>query len=336
MELAYPWVLLIGTVVLILLIVLRFINNTKYKNGKKVANTSLVEETELYKKLKKRYKIWSNSAIVCLLIAIGIGFVAVSRPSKVETIDTKLRNRDIFLCMDISTSVDELNIQMCDKLIEVVKELNGERFGITIFNAKSVLLVPLTSDYEYVVETLEQLKASFDISINGTDNDDLDNYYENLETSVYRYEGTLSTEGSSYIGDGLASCLYSFPDLEDNSERSRLIIFTTDNELNGVPYVSLEEAASLCKKNDVKVFAIAPDNIVDESIFKSSMESTGGEYYRFTSEDTFDQLIGDISETDTSEMFKTEVRIYDKPEVVFICMIIFIGAYFVIGRKVKL
>ena len=66
------------------------------------------------------------------------------------------------------------------------------------------------------------------------------------------------------------------------------------------------------------------------------MESTGGEYYRFTSEDTFDQLIGDISETDTSEMFKTEVRIYDKPEVVFICMIIFIGAYFVIGRKVKL
>ena len=66
--------------------------------------------------------------------------------------------------MDISSSVDELNVELCAKLKEVVRRLDGERFGITIFNAKSVLLVPLTNDYEYVLGTLDKLEKSFEVS----------------------------------------------------------------------------------------------------------------------------------------------------------------------------
>lgn len=336
MELIYPWIAYIGAIVLVVLFLFRRGKKSAYKEGKKVANIDFIEETELYKKLNRQYKICSTMALISLLLAIGCGFLLLSRPARVEQVNTELRNRDIFLCMDISSSVDELNVEMCAELKEVVRKLDGERFGITIFNAKSVLLVPLTNDYEYVLETLDKLEESFKESMKLSD-EDFDIYQDDFEYDLYnyKYEGTLSDEGSSLIGDGLASCLYNFPDLTENSERSRLIIFTTDNELNGTPYVTLEEAARLCKKNEVKVFAIAPDNVVEEDIFKSSIESTGGHYYKSTSKKVFDSLIEDIEETKTSAMNKVETLIYDQPQIVFICMVVFIGIYFVLSRRIK-
>ena len=336
MELIYSWVIFIGIIVLIILAVFKFNKKAVYKEGKKVANTNLIEETELYKKLKRQYKIYSAIAFASLLMAILCGFILISRPAKVERINTELRNRDIFLCLDISSSVDELNINVCERLKEVVKKLDGERFGITIFNAKSILLVPLTNDYDYVLDELDKLGKSFEESIKTLDSDysytsdDFD-----YELFNYKYEGTLSEEGSSLIGDGLASCLYDFPDLTENQERSRIIIFTTDNELNGTPYVTIDEATSLCKKNDVKVFAIAPEYVVDEAEFKSNIENTGGKYYKSTSKDAYDSLVKDIEKTKTSAMNKVETLIYDQPQIVFICMIIFIGIHLALSKKIS-
>lgn len=335
MALVFPWVLYIGVPVIIVVGLFPFKKKDTYRNGKRVANTGLIEETDYYKKLYREYKILSGVAMSALFIVLVIGCFLLARPAEVDTVNPKIQNRDIFLCMDISDSVDELNLDMCDELKNVVEELNGERFGITIFNGQSVLLVPLTSDYQYVLDTLDSLKVSFQESIGQsapdyfTDDIDLSNYY-------YKYQGTLAEEGSSFIGDGLASCLYSFPDLETNTERSRMIIFTTDNELNGEPYVTLEEAAGLCKKNDVKVFAIAPEEVTDESVFKRAIESTGGGYYKSTSSKAYDQLLADIKKTGTSEMEQTETVITDQPEAFFIGLLVCVGIYFLLSRKVKL
>lgn len=338
MKLIYPWVIAVGVVVLIGLAVFGRKKKSTYKEGKKVANTDFIEETQLYQKLKRQYHIFSTMALLCLFIAIVCGFVLLSRPARVEQVNTELRNRDIFLCMDVSVSMDELNVEMCHELKEVVRKLDGERFGITIFNGQSVLLVPLTNDYEYVLETLDQLLASFETSIELyeedyeiSDDEDFD-----FETYYYKYEGTLIEKRSSLIGDGLASCLYNFPDLTENQERSRIIIFTTDNELNGTPYVSLEEAAKLCKKNEVKVFAMAPEYVAEEDSFQSAVESTGGKYYKSTSSGAFKHLIEEIEKTKTSSMNKVETIIYDQPQIVFLCMVLFSGLCFALSRKVKL
>lgn len=337
MALVFPWVLYIGVPVVIVLGMFRFKKKNIYQNGKRVANTSLIEETDYYKKLYREYKILSGAAMLALLAAIAVSWVLLARPAKVDTVSPEIRNRDIFLCMDISDSVDQLNLSMCDELKEVVEELNGERFGITIFNGQSVLLVPLTTDYQYVLDTLDSLKAAFKDSI-GRSDPDFDYFSDdiNWSTFYYKYEGTLAEEGSSFIGDGLASCLYSFPDLETNTERSRMIIFTTDNELNGEPYVTLEEAAGLCRKNDVKVFAIAPENVTDESVFKRAVESTGGGYYKSTSAKSYDRLLADIKKTGTSAMKQTETMITDHPETLFIWLMVCVGIYFLLSRKVKL
>ena len=335
MVLVFPWALYIGIPVMIILCLLRFKKKTGYEQGKRVANTSLVEETDQYKKLYRKYKILSGAAMLALLAGMGIGWVLLARPAKVDTLSPEIRNRDIFLCMDISDSVDELNLNMCDKLKDVIKELKGERFGITIFNGQSVLLVPLTTDYQYVLDTLDALKAAFNDSIKRSD---FDYFVEDMDWSTYhyKYEGTLAEEGSSFIGDGLASCLYSFPDLETNKERSRMIIFTTDNELNGEPYVTLEEATGLCKKNDVRVFAIAPENVTDESTFKRAIESTDGGYYKSTSSNAYDQLTADIKKTGTSAMAQTETVITDQPKALFIGLVVCMGIYFLLSRKVRL
>ena len=335
MALVFPWVWYIGAPIIIILGLFLFKkkSTSTYQNGKRVANTSLIEEMDYYKKLYREYKILTGAAMFALLVAIAIGWVLLSRPAKVDTVSPELRNRDIFLCMDISDSVDELNLNMCDELKKVVEELNGERFGITIFNGQSVLLVPLTTDYQYILDTLDSLKVSFQESIGRSD---LDYFTDDWSTLFYKYEGTLAEEGSSFIGDGLASCLYSFPDLETNTERSRMIIFTTDNELNGEPYVTLEEAAGLCRKNDVKVFAIVPEKVTDESVFKRAIESTGGGYYKSTSSKSYDQLLADIKKTNTSAMKQTETMVMDQPETLFIWLLVCVGIYFLLSRKVKL
>ena len=334
MELMFPWILYIGISVVLILFLFKFKKKTTYQNGKRVANTSLVEETECYKKVHRQYKVLSGIALTSLLAAILFGFVLVARPAKIDSMSSEIRNRDIFLCMDISESMDELNLETCDELKKVVEELNGERFGITIFNGKSVLLVPLTTDYKYVLDTLDNLKKAFKESIRRS----ADNYEFSLDDDLsvyyYKYEGTLVDEGSSFIGDGLASCLYSFPDLETNTERSRIIIFTTDNELNGEPYVTLDEAAGLCGKNDVRVFAVTPENVTDESAFKRAIENTGGGYYKSTSSHAFDNLVKDIQKTETSALEQTETKVTDQPEQWFICMLVLVALYLVLGKKV--
>lgn len=339
MALINPWVLYIGVPVMIVLCLLHFKKKGKYESGRKVANTGLVQEIPYYQKLYREYKILSWVAMVSLLVVIAIGWVMLSRPAKIESVNPEIHNRDIFLCMDISDSVDELNLDMCDQLKRVVEELNGERFGITIFNGQSVLLVPLTNDYQYVMDTLDSLERAFDDSIERNEAD-LDIFSNDMDwtTYHYKYEGTLAEEGSSFIGDGLASALYSFPDLENNKDRSRMIIFTTDNELNGEPYVTVEEAAGLCRKNDVKVFAVVPEEVTDESTFKRAMESTGGGYYKSTSSKAYKQLVEDIKKTETSlaGIRQTETKITDQPETLFVWMLLCIGVYLVISRKIRL
>ena len=336
MELAYPWLAAVGIVIMLVLAIVPLKKKSNYIEGKKVANIEQVEQTELYRKLKRRYKIVNFCAVGCLFTAIVVALVLASRPAKVEQINRELRNRDIFMCLDTSTSVDHLNVELCHKLKEVVKKLDGERFGITIFIGRAVLLVPLTNDYDYVMENLDKLTRSIELSIKEDEEGyEVDIVGEEYELYRFRYEGTIIEQGSSLIGDGLASCLYNFPDLTKNTDRSRLIIFATDNELNGTPYVSLTEATDLCKKNKVKVYGIAPENVEEEAEFISAMEKTGGKYYKYTSEQIIDDLIKDIEKTDKSVMNKIDTVIYDKPEMLFGVMAVFLILYFVLSKVAK-
>lgn len=345
MELVYPLVLYIGIPLVLVLFLVRFKKKDTYRSGNKVANAGFIEENPYYKKLMIQYKIFGYIAMVGMLLATLVSLGMLSRPVKVETVTEEITNRDIFICMDISGSVDETNLELVDHLKDVVKELDGERFGITIFNARSVLLIPMTTDYEYIMERLDELEVSFEESLAMTkysEGEPLTPEEEKIvesfsyERYYYKYAGTLGDEGSSFIGDGLATCLFNFSDLDENPDRARIIIMSTDNELNGTPHVSIEEATQLCSNHNVKVFGLAPDHIAEEERFKKAVLSTGGGYYKTSDENAYTQLVEDIKKTDATIIEKTETIVHDQPKVLFIVLLVCMGIYFVCSRKVKL
>jgi hypothetical protein len=173
-----------------------------------------------------------------------------------------------------------------------------------------------------VVTRLEELKEYFILQkeyremvgegafISFATDEEWDAYYDLDRRLAYIEAGTLvnnNIRGSSLIGEGLASALYSFPSLGDES-RTRIIIFATDNadasRVEELP--DLRGASMLCKKNDVTVFAIFPsedayyyeytpaDYDVFREMLRTAANNTGGELYVQSSEETVSSIVEEI------------------------------------------
>jgi len=337
MELVYPFIIYISIPIIIGLIIIKPKKENTYKKGKKIANTKFVKEIPYYQEVLKKYKVLANAVKIICMISIILSLLLLARPSEINISESSMYNRDIFLCLDVSASVDEVNFELVEQLEKVVKNLKGERFGISIFNTSSVLLVPLTDDYEYILDTLKQLRKSFELALspNKYNSEDDSLYY-----TYYLSSGTLvgnEQRGSSLIGDGLASCVYSFTDLDE--DRSRVIIFSTDNDLEGQEIITLKEAAQLSKEKNITVFGIAPKSISDSNkkTLKNAVESTGGTYYTADSLTTVSSIVNNIEQKGKSLIKGAkETKKIDKPQIPFVILTISITALFILNKKVKL
>lgn len=314
MELMYPFVILVIIVILIFVLVIKNKKDDKYKNGIKVANTQYIKSIPYYKEIVKKQKFFSAIVICFAIISIIFSSILIARPVTSKVTEETKYSRDIFLCMDVSTSVNDLNENLVSTLKDTVKNLQGDRVGISIFNTSSTLIVPLTDDYDYVLDTLENLQKALKVN-NEADYKNEDFYY----LQQYIRAGTLvgnPERGSSIISDGLASCVYNFPDLNEN--RSRIIIFSTDNEMSGEPIITLSEAANLCKEKNITVYPIAPSSVrkTDLEGLKNVAEVTGGEVYTETTSNTTTSIVKNINEKAKS-VTKTGVK-KDKVDVPFI------------------
>lgn len=331
MELTYPFALYGGLVVIILAFLITIKKHKPgFKGGKKSANTDYVKSLPHYQMLLLEYGVLKILALVSILISLLMSVFLISRPSEVRTQTNEVHNRDIFICFDISTSLDSVSMELCEQLEDFVSQLKGERFGITIFNGKAVLLVPLTTDYSYVLEELERLRSSIEAGQDVW-------YYSDLNSeSGYRFAGTDSERGSSLIGDGLASCLYSFTDLDEEPDRSRLIVFVTDNDLQGDPLVTMEEAMELCAAHNVKVFSLAPYFVVDEQKFKTATLSTGGQYFNTSRRHAMEDMLSTVQQTDVSATYTTVTARTDVPKVPAIIMTVSLLVYAICVRRLKI
>ncbi len=307
MELMYGWALVIGVVVLAGVLLFLFYSHkketTSYVNGIKAANTGRIRQTALYKALERKYMILRGVLIAGIIGSILSTLVLAARPYKTSDVMTGVKKRDIILCLDVSYSLYELNYEVTDYLKEVVKGLEGDRIGINIFNTSTVTYVPLTDDYDYVLQKLDELAEYFMLQKEYMETfadyyyipEELEEkFYELSEPLLYFDAGTTynsNTKGSSLVGEGLGTALYSFPYLGE-SDRTRVIIMCTDNEVNEIrsQIMSLDEAAEACAANNVTVFGIFPREEVfyhpEEydyedccNEYKEAVENTGGKFY---------------------------------------------------------
>lgn len=328
MQYHNPYILPIGGAIFIVAYILFrvLMRRRAFRKGRKVANTALLEENEVFRRARRTHRITSIIIELCLIAGIFASMGMIARPYRTENLNQGVRKRDIFLCMDNGIYLDTLNEELLDELIQVVDGLEGDRFGVSIYCAHSLLYVPMTDDYSYIKKKLEELQEYFRLVIK------LDQVYgaygwnlpdalpesmkEDFETDLARHEDLRAEivtptyinahrKGYFLIGDGLASCMYSFPKF-GAEDRSRIVLLSTENtnDVNANPVVKLDEACDLCAKNKVTVFGLfrgekafnntlKPNNVFISSLetdndyataradLEKNVKKTGGDIYEY-------------------------------------------------------
>lgn len=285
----------------------------KDSNTVLVANSIRMRRSVAYQTALKR--LWKQIIAVAIIAAVtgAIAAFGAAKPAAVTVENPEKHNRDISLCLDSSGSMFDVNIEVLTRFKEMAKEFNGERISLTIFNATSMQIFPLTDDYDYVEANLDKIINVFEKNYNDPD------------TAAFLASTLGREEGASLIGDGLYGCSLSF-DNQTDVQRSRSIILATDNVVNGKELVPLDEAAKLAAENNLRVYGINPGSRGSGIVFvpqtaidamKDSVETTGGKFFELQDTSATSQIVDEISATETSIIEGSPMIVKtDQPELV--------------------
>ena len=287
-----PGALMIGGILAAAVCLIAFLLRRKPDISKslRAANTRRLKEHPLYKRKMLEAKILRILAMAGIILSLVAAAFLTSRPFKSERVKDTVSRRDIFLCIDTSSSNYSGVGELVQSFREIAAGLDGDRIGISLFNTSSIQYVPMTDDYEFALRRLDALEGYLAAQEEFMTNyaQKYDSVYEIPDSERARYEelnrimasfdsgvtAGYELKGTSAIGEGLASCLFSFPELNDE-ERTRIIIFVTDNrpELLDAPLVTLMDAAKMCEFDKVRVLGICPVSGTDAG---AAAQSGGG------------------------------------------------------------
>ena len=204
-----------------------------------VANSWRVMETPTLRRLHRRYIFGVAAAAAAAGVSL-IGSVALAARPAARQVDERVTGtRDIMLCLDVSGSMMKFESGLIDAFRRLVGSLHGDRIGMTMWDSTAVAVFPLTDDYQYVDEQLAEAAAA-------------------LGRHDFQYVvGTYAAEGSSLVGDGLASCAERFD--RRSERRTRSIVLATDNQPNGISVVTLADAGVAVQQLGAQIYAVAPE-----------------------------------------------------------------------------
>ncbi len=276
----FPLLIIIGIIIYQILLFRKNKMLKKFKrrkdNAAQIAHTKFVRNLPEYKKARKRYNILLVLSAILYLGTISALTFLSARPISVTESKEEKENRDIMFCLDVSGSMASYVEGLSNAFIDLIKKMDGERFGVTIFDGEYVTLSPLSDDYAPLIELLEELK---------------DKKSFNQYARALAYANISS--GSSQIGAGLVGCIDAFDRLSE-VERSRMVILATDNYAPSNPIITLEQAGYYAREKDITVYGL---NIADsndqadldsnnvrrrtktELEFQNVTTLTGGSYY---------------------------------------------------------
>ena len=133
--------------------------------------------------------------------------------------------------------------------------------------------------------------------------------------------------------------------MKTDKERTRIIVFATDNNVAGTETVSLEEACILCKQYGINLYAYCPTTEMNMyassekiSSYKNAIEEkAGGKFYTGDLDEMTSNIVNEIKETKTS-LLKTSKKTYvtDHPEIFFISIMIVFLILIIVEKRMKL
>ena len=336
----YAWLFVIPVLAIIVVVaiaIIRFRKRLLHRNKKEkvalVAHTKFVRNLPEYTAAKKRYNVMLCLLAVFFVVSIGSTSITASRPITITESKSEKENRDIMLCLDVSGSMSGSKDQLLKYFKELVSQMEGERFGITVFDGIYATLSPLSTDYDSLIETL----------------DDLINNLSDYSGAISQ----LSNFSSSEIGPGLVGCISAFDKLGE-AERSRSIVLATDNLASNTQVVNLLQAANYAKSFGITVYGLnTADKRTQDEIdetgendwstyrkeFREAVLITGGSYYAFgsNSDMTAKQIVDQILAQEAArfegagQIIKT-----DAPKVPAIVATIVLLIYIILAWRLRL
>lgn len=286
-----------------------------HSNRLPVAHGHRLTELPEYQAALRRHRRRLAVAAVAGAVLMAATVAAAARPAERSTVTPEQRNRDIILCLDASGSMSSADAAVVDVFARLAQGFDGERLGLTVFDSSAVQVFPLTDDYDFVQEQLQEAREAFG----------------GAPGSAGFLDGTWNGAGSSLIGDGLASCVQGFPGSDDGEragtggtgERSRSVILATDNFISGEPIFTLAEAAALARKKDVRIFALNPGDFdygtdpgQPGAQLRTAAEGTGGAYHPLDSPDAVPDIIRKVESTEAAAFAAApQAAVADRAEI---------------------
>ena len=300
MALSWWWLALPVALVLLAVAVLAWRRAANADDVLPAAHTELLARSPRYRALARAE---AGSALLALagvcLLAVG-GLLLSGRLARASTVPPEQSSRDIMLCLDVSSSMTDADAEVVRAYARIADGLRGDRIGMMLWSGASVPAFPLTDDYGFVKAELDRATTAF-------------------ETYDYDYiAGTvlLRRRASSQIGDGLVSCVQRFD--RPGEERSRVVVLASDNDIQGEPVFTLEQAAALAAQRRVVVHCIAPrsGDPAQLDALRTACERTGGTLAVLDDDGGAGEVVDRISSlARTATKDAPRVIVHDRPAV---------------------
>ena len=304
-EFHNPWLLLLLALVP-LLGYLIFASKPEMLASFKVSNTSTFGRSSWRSIVRTFMPILPMLALASFILALARPQLALKEE------EVTAEGIDIILALDLSSSMLAKDFEP-DRL-EVSKRVAGQfvdkriddRIGVVVFSGESFTQCPLTSDHRIVKRFLSQLKCGF------------------LE------EGTA-------IGMGLATAVNR---IKDSDAKSKVVILLTDGD-NNTGYIQPPTAAEMARELEVKVYtigvgskgmALTPQGkrsdgtyvydyarvMINEQLLQQIAKTTGGKYFRATSEQALEMVYNEIDQLEKTERDITTFKRYSDEFGIFL------------------
>lgn len=284
---------------------------TSKTDAKPIAHSARITQLTSYRVLFERQEKMIVMCIVGAVVIVLLAILLTSRPVAQSLVSPEQKNRDVMLCLDVSSSMFSTDTQVLKTFAKLVDGFGGQRIGLTNFNSSAVTIFPLTDDYELIKTNLTKGQAGF-VALEKNGNVFSGMTDQDIKNLSLMTDGTTANfdAGSSLTGDGLAGCISRMG--KNEQQRSQSVIFASDNEANGTQIVTTSQAAAYAKSKNIRVYAIDPGPTIDggytdyavHTELQQAAVATGGKY--FLSKDIqVQEIISDIS--------KQEATLYTAP-----------------------
>ena len=235
--------------------------------------------------------------------------IAMARPRTFTVSEERDETKgiDIILSVDVSLSMlaRDLDPDRLTALQDIARRFiakrSTDRLGLVIYSGEAFTKVPITSDHQVIIDEISDIR-------------------------------TLELEQGTAIGEGLSVAV---SHLKHSKAKSKIVILMTDGVNTIQNAMDPQVAAELAKANDIKVYSIGigtngyalmpthqdifGDLVftetqvhIDESTLRDIAETTGGKYFRATSNESLEEVYNEINSLEKSDI-KTS-RLYDYQE----------------------